>query len=244
MPRFYIHQADFSLGTNYTMPEDVVRHINVLRLRVDERICLFNGDGYNYFGYITALTKRSVDVQIENRQVADNESKVAITLLVSLIAGDKFELVIQKAVELGVTRIVPVISARTQRIKVERELHKLEHWRKIIVSASEQCGRAQLAVISQAVPFSVAIEEVADLKFILSPHHSSIPTNSLNLCSVVLLVGPEGGFAEEEILAANQAGYLNLNLGGRILRAETAAIAGLCYVHAHYGDFNLKGVKK
>jgi len=239
MPRFYVNLPLVS-NEKYSLPDDVVRHINVLRLKISEEICLFNNSGYDYICVIISLDKRKVEVEVRDKIAVANEAQIKITLLVSLIANDKFDLIIQKAVELGVTTIIPVIAARTQRMKSEREAHKMEHWHRIIISASEQCNRAKLAEIKSPALFSAAIaESVSEVNFILSPHHITSPVIATDFSALSLLVGPEGGFTENEIKQANAAGFISLNLGKRVLRAETAAIAGLCFLHCNYGDFKL-----
>ena len=158
MPRFY---ADILLnvGEKISLPPEVVRHIGVLRLKLQQEISLFNNDGHDYHAKIVELGRREVLVMIIDKVKNQTETDFIITLIVSLIANDKFELVIQKAIELGVQKIIPVITEKTQRIKTEREASKLEHWRKIIVAASEQCGRARLATISEIKEFATAIND-------------------------------------------------------------------------------------
>lgn len=238
MPRFYV---DFllSVGEELSLPLEVVRHISVLRLKLHQEINLFNNDGFDYVAVITSLERREISVKIISRIENFTEAELSITLLISLIANDKFELVIQKATELGVQKIIPIITERTQRIKFDRKAGKLEHWRKIIIAASEQCGKARLTMISEIKEFATVISENrSELNYILSPHHVMDNYSQVdNPLSVSLLVGPEGGFTEDEIKQANLAGFQSLNFGKRILRAETAALAGVSFLHCNFGDF-------
>lgn len=241
MPRFFTNVC-LQAGEQLSLPIEVVRHMVVLRLRVGEEVRLFNNDGCDYLARILDLHKREARVEITGKIDVQSESNFVITLMISLIANDKFELVIQKAVELGVQKIIPIITEKTQRVKIDRYAGKLEHWQKIIISASEQCGRAKLASISEIKSMDEALSEnKSDINFILSPRHIAIENNLVfdKPYSASLVIGPEGGFTEEEIQLANQAGFLSLNLGTRILRAETAAITAISLLHCRFGDFQI-----
>ena len=240
MPRFYVDTL-LNVGDEVSLPSDVVRHIIVLRLKLEQEIILFNNDGHDYHAKIVELGRREALVVVTNKVKNQTEANLIITLMISLISNDKLELVIQKAVELGVQKIIPVITEKTQRIKAEREASKLEHWRKIIIAASEQCGRAKLATVSEIKEFATVIDEdKSEINYILSPHHAASKLAKVNNPqSISLLIGPEGGFTESEIRLANEAGFHNLNLGKRILRAETAAITAISLLHCHFGDFQI-----
>ncbi len=238
MPRFYV---DYQLVNNkeYLLPETVVRHINVLRLRLTSEIVLFNGDGNNYFAQITELGKREARARVGKIEPANNTSKVSITLAMSIIANDKFDMVLQKAVELGINKIIPVFSHNTQRIKLERLANRMEHWHKIIISASEQCGRADLAKLVEPIDLCHLLPVLTEEgKFILSPHHQGSSISNKSIQSAVIMVGPEGGFTNSEVEEACKFGFTPLLLGNRILRAETAALAGICHLHSIYGEFD------
>ena len=241
MPRFYVDVL-LNIGEEIWLPSEVVRHISVLRLKPHQEIIMFNNDGYDYHAKIVELGRREILVTVIDKIKNQTEPDFIITLMISLIANDKFELIIQKAIELGVKEIIPVISEKTQRIKAEREAGKFEHWRKIIIAASEQCGRARLTAISEIKEFDSAIaQNKSEINFILSPHHATSNSDPISEPrSVSLLIGPEGGFTVDEIRLANQAGFQNLNLGKRILRVETAAIAGISFLHCNFGDFRIK----
>lgn len=241
MPRFYV-DIELIVGEAYNLPDDVVRHINVLRLRASENIELFNGDGYSYLAKFINLEKRLVTVEILNKQLLDTESPVKIILLMALIANDKFDLVVQKAVELGVSEIVPIITQNTQRnFSNDKISKKLEHWQKIIISASEQSFRNVLMKISEPLDFKDAVRNVINVshKYILSPHHDnkSNINDIVGSTAFVLCVGPEGGFVSEEVSFAIDNGFTTCLLGRRIMRAETAAISGISALQIKYGDF-------
>ena len=229
-----------NLGLDIELPLEVVRHINVLRLRVSDEIALFNGDGHNYRAKFIHLEKRSALVSVIDKQLVDNESHLKITLLMSLIANDKFDLVVQKAVELGVTNLIPIFTQNTQRnFSAEKVVTKLEHWQKIIVSATEQSHRARVMEIQNPLEFTQALGLVAGItpKYILSPHHASqLADAGAAVIELVLCVGPEGGFTEYEINHAVENGFSTILLGNRIMRAETAALSGISVLQAKFGD--------
>ena len=236
MPRFYVN-LPLEQASKISLPEDVVRHISVLRLRLTDTISLFNGDGYDYVAEFSEFERRKISVKIIAANLVQNESKLNLTLLMSIIAGDKFDWVVQKAVELGVTRLIPIYAQNTQRFKADKLSSRMEHWRKIILSSSEQSGRARLLELLEHLELASAVASSnAAAKFILSPHHAG----QLSLHaheSVDLLVGPEGGFNQAEVELAHQAGFSSWQLGGRILRAETAALSGVSLLQARFGDF-------
>ena len=236
MPRFYVN-LPLEQASEISLPEDVVRHISVLRLRLTDTISLFNGDGYDYVAEFSEFERRKISVKIIAANLVQNESKLNLTLLMSIIASDKFDWVVQKAVELGVTRLIPIYAQNTQRFKADKLSSRMEHWRKIILSSSEQSGRARLLELLEPLELASAVASSnAAAKFILSPHHAG----QLSLHaheSVDLLVGAEGGFNQAEVELAHQAGFSSWQLGGRILRAETAALSGVSLLQAHFGDF-------
>lgn len=237
MPRFYVNLA-LDTNSELDLPEEVVRHIHVLRLRVTDTITLFNGGGYDYVAEFVTFERRKISIQIIATKLVQNESKLDLTLLMSIIASDKFDLVVQKSVELGVKRLIPIYAQNTQRFKADKLDSRMEHWRKIIIASSEQSGRASLMELLEPLEFAQAIKNnLATLKLILSPHHAGNLAIFDLSDSATLLVGPEGGFNFAEVELANQAGFASWQLGTRILRAETAALAGVSLLQAQLGDF-------
>lgn len=235
MARFYFDYP-LNIGDEVTLSEDIVRHIHVLRLRANELITLFNGDGSNYLAKFMLFEKRKIIVEIIERIVVNNESNLNLVMAMSIIANDKFDLVLQKAVELGVTEFIPVYTQNTQRFKSDKLNSKFEHWQKIIIAASEQSGRCKLMKLALPLEFLELISKCdTEIKLILSPHHSgSIFQQAVN--SLTILIGPEGGFTTSEVSEANCCGFNSLRLGNRILRAETAAIAATSLVQSYFGD--------
>lgn len=237
MPRFYVNLV-LSVDSEIDLPEEVVRHISVLRLRITDQISFFNGDGYDYITEFTILERRKISIRVLAAKLVENESKLDLTLLMSIIASDKFDLVVQKAVELGVKRLIPIYAQNTQRFKADKLISRMEHWRKIILASSEQSWRASLMELLEPLEFAQAVtNNSAKLKLILSPHHAGNLAVAVEAPSAVLLVGPEGGFTSTEVELAVQAGFVVWQLGTRILRAETAALVGVSLLQAKFGDF-------
>ena len=240
MPRFYV-DLPITLDENIELSDNVVRHMNVLRLRVGDSVVLFNGDGCDYNANISELSKRHAKVNISKCEKLANESSLKIILMASLIASDKFDLVIQKAVELGVSEILPVISQYTQRLSNDKINSRMEHWRKIIIAACEQSACATIPHLSEPILFNSALDTVnADRKYILSPHHERQQVLAPSIISsAAVLIGPEGGFSLAEVAKAGEHGFVTLQLGTRILRAETAAICAVTLLQSYFGDIGM-----
>ena len=227
-------------GEEIALPEDVATHLlRVLRLQIGDACVLFNGDGHDYDARIVAIGKREARAQVVAARRIDNESPLRITLLQGIARGEKMDWILQKATELGVARIVPVNSERSEvRLDAQRAEKRLAHWRGIVISACEQSGRAVIPDV--AAPQSLA--EAAGLRegpgFILDPFAeasmSSLHAAGFSTCSIA--IGPEGGWSprDRELLLA--AGYAGLRLGPRVLRTETAGIAAISALQAMCGD--------
>ena len=240
MARFFVNNI-LQVGQEIELPNDVVRHISVLRVRITDNVTLFNGDGSDYLVTFIKLDKRGAIVRVLEQLVLNNESNLKITLMLAIIANDKMDLVIQKAVELGVTQIIPIYCQNTQRFKMERLANRIEHWQNIIIAASEQSGRAKLTKLDAPMAFNDSIQNCSiSHRYILSPHHAGHfqATNTQTNNEICILIGPEGGFTSVEVHYANNNGFNSVLLGQRILRAETAAIAAISLLQSHYGDFN------
>ncbi len=233
--------ADLAPGETLELPAETVNYLrNVLRLKDGQPLELFNGRGRRASGQLS-LARREARVQIESSEPSLTESVVPITLLAALAKGEKMELVIQKAVELGVTAIAPVETERSVlELKGDRAEKRLTRWRQIMINACEQCGRDVLPVIEpiRTLPEALATTEVP-LRLVLDPR-AERPLTELRDQQrpegVALLVGPEGGLTADEVDAAISHGFRALTLGPRILRAETAAIAGVTILQYQWGD--------
>lgn len=240
-PRFYL-PLPLAVGAQLALPEAAGHHAaRVLRLRTGDPVTLFNGQGGEYAARILAIGKRDVTVEIEQHDPVERESSLQVTLVQALSSGERMDLTIQKAVELGVSRIVPVESERcVVRLKGERAGKRMAHWQQVVISACEQCGRNRIPEVGMIAPFHIwlATESRATSRWMLQPGaNTALRDLPRPREPIELLVGPEGGLTDAEADAARRAGYQPLRLGPRVLRTETAAPALLAAVQALWGDF-------
>ena len=210
----------------------------VLRLKVAAQLIVFNGDGMQYPSVIAAIEKKSVTILTGAGQLINNESPLHTHLGIALSKGDRIETVMQKATELGVSEITPLISDRTEvKLNADRAEKKQQHWQQILISACEQCGRNRIPQLHplQSVN-SWASQVVADKKLVL--HHRTDKKLEANeaISSVALLIGPEGGLSASEIAFAEQQKFSALRLGPRVLRTETAPLVALSLLQHIWGD--------
>ncbi len=219
--------------------------MNVLRCKVGQNLVLFDGQNQEYDALIEKIEKKNLWVKVTNKKVVQRESPLYIHLIQGISKGERMDLVIQKATELGVSRITPIYTQHgAVSLNLERMQKKEEHWKNIIINACEQCGRNIIPNCDPIQSFSEALEipfDKMDARWILDPHESSLkysPSSEKNIQSVQLLIGPEGGFSSSEVSQAHTAGFSSLLLGPRILRTETAAIAAITALQATFGDFN------
>lgn len=226
-------------GTSLDLPDEAARHVaQVLRMRVGEPLTLFNGDGGEYQATITATGRRDVAVSIDRYDPVDRESRLAITLVQCVSKGERMDYTVQKAVELGVTRILPLLSERSVvKLDAERWDKKLEHWRGIAASACEQSGRTRLPEVApvQKLDAWLATAEPG-LRLVLAPTESVSLKALAPAANIALLIGPEGGLSDNEIAAARRAGCVGIGLGPRVLRTETAGVAALAALQLIWGD--------
>ena len=213
--------------------------LRVLRLDVGDAVTLFNGEGGEYAGRI-AGTGRGVRVQLAEWQSVERESPLELVLAQALPAGDKMDWVVQKAVELGVARIQPLLAARSVvRLSGERAVKRVAHWRSVAASAREQCGRNRVPEIAPLLDLRQWLGRLPPenqlQRMLLAPQGGRRP-RALAGNRFLLLVGPEGGLDMEEAAAARLAGFADLSLGPRILRTETAGPAALAALGACCGD--------
>ncbi|HTW38058.1 MAG TPA: 16S rRNA (uracil(1498)-N(3))-methyltransferase [Steroidobacteraceae bacterium] len=222
----------------------------VLRLAPGDPLTLFDGRGGEYDARIEGLGKDTVIVAVGSRHPIERESPLAITLAQGVSRGERMDLVVQKATELGVRRIVPVLTERTVvRLGAQPSDPKVRHWRAIAVAACEQCGRNAVPEIASPVSLetflsgkllsrgeTTAAEDSGATRVVLSPESTLRVRDVPPVSSLIMLVGPEGGLAHAELEAAQAAGYLAVRLGPRILRTETAALAALAAIQERLGD--------
>ncbi len=242
LTRLYIdmplHEA-----TEVALPAAAAQHaVKVLRLTAGDPVVLFNGDGHDYPGTLARTGRDGVRVSLHSPCAAVAESPLPLTLAQALARGDKMDLVMRKATELGVTRIVPLLTERSEvRLDARRIDRRMDHWKAVITSACEQCGRAHLPDLEppQALPAWLQAQAGGDaLRLALLPG-SRRRVRDLQPdpgTDIMLVVGPEGGLGERDIAALTSAGFTGLDLGPRILRTETAGLAALAAMQALHGD--------
>ena len=236
-------EASLAMGTRVTLPEDAAAHlVRVLRLQPGDACVLFNGDGNDYDARIAAAGKRSVEVDIVGLRTVDNESSLSITLLQGVARGEKMDLILQKATELGVAAISPLWSQRSEvRLDEARAEKRLTHWQGVVIAACEQSARARVPAVAAPLPLAAALAALpaTGLKLILDPDGEwSLGTLALEpAMPIVLAVGPEGGWSPGDREQLRGAGFVGVRLGPRVLRTETAGLAAIAALQARFGDF-------
>jgi 16S rRNA (uracil1498-N3)-methyltransferase len=222
--------------------------VKVMRLGPGDAVSLFDDDGWEHEGVFKSHDGRRAEVTILSSYRPERESAVEITLAQALGKGDKMDLIVEKAVELGVSSIVPFVSEHTvPRLTGEKAIHRRARWQKIALSASKQCGRTRVPEIHQLTSFSDLVRDppAVDLKVFFWEGESScgmgqLKTERDRITSLVLAVGPEGGFSDQEIALALRHGFRSAHLGKRILRTETAALAGVAIAQLLWGDLGTR----
>lgn len=237
IPRFYCPNLERGNKT-VELPEAAHRHaVQVLRLRSGDKLRLFDGRGYQCEAVLNDVQKRYSTVETGLPIDEQSESPIAITLLQGVSRGERMDYAIQKAVELGVKRIIPVLTSRCNvQLSGERATKKMAHWQGVMISACEQSGRSWLPDLEQPVSLNSSLDKQTGLRLVLDPtaEHgfSSLHTPD----EVTLLIGPEGGLTDEEVNLAVTTGYTAVRFGPRILRTETASAAALAVIQTLWGD--------
>lgn len=248
--RFYAPPTAFDNKHNtVTLIADEARHLReVLRLKAGDEVYVFNGEGREFLSRIDESRRDTTLLQLTREvEPARPESPLQLTLALALLKGEKFDLVVQKATELGVTRIVPVITKHADiRLRDESDAAKrATRWQRIALEASKQSGRAVVPEIASVVTFTSLIETTSEAKrgtclmFSERDGQSLLETKErigADSKQMTALVGSEGGWSDQEIVAAQAAGWAVVTLGGRTLRAETAAIAVIALLQHDFGD--------
>ncbi|MDD5037619.1 MAG: 16S rRNA (uracil(1498)-N(3))-methyltransferase [Methylococcaceae bacterium] len=236
--RFFLPQK-LSPGATIPLEEESAHYLRtVLRLKRGADLIVFNGEGGEYPAVVVEAHKEAVSVELGEFNPRDLESHLHTHLGLGIARGERMDLAIQKAVELGVAAITPLFTERcVVQLDDARKQQRLRHWRKIVHSACEQCGRDRLAEVNEPVKLQDWVAQQAGLCLFLHPHGGKtlreLPPPQDGVC---LLTGPEGGFAEHERSLALEAGFIPLRLGPRILRTETAALTALAAIQTVWGD--------
>lgn len=214
--------------------------VRVLRQREGASLIVFDGLGNEHHAQICRIDGQRVYVRIGQKTDPIKESPLQLTLVQAISRSDRMDWSLQKATELGVSTIVPVLSSRSVvRLDDKQSLKKQEHWQAIVISACEQSGRSVVPTVQLPTPLNQYISSHAKsgIRLVLSPNATTPLTRlEVNANHVALLIGPEGGLEEDEIHLAEQAGFTPVSLGPRILRTETAAVVALSVLQARWGD--------
>lgn len=244
--RIYCEQA-LSTGQSMLLDQRNSHYLlHVLRVKADQTLILFDGHGADYRATITEVSRKSVNVLIHEKIAPEDtvsESPLQLTLAIAISKGERMDWVMQKATELGVTRIQPLITQRVDvKLNAERMAKKMDHWLGVVIGACEQSGRAVLPILLAPKPIaSWLTEDSSDFKLVLRAQGTRLSRLAAKVIepptSVSVLIGPEGGLDETELALAETASFLATGFGPRILRTETAPIVALSLLQEKWGDF-------
>ena len=241
IPRIHVVEV-LSSGRQVLLPEQAGEHIaRVLRLERGHPLILFNGDGHEYDATLASLAKRAVSAEVTGIRMVDRESPLPLTLVQGIARGEKMDWILQKSTELGVARIVPVVTERTEvKLDEERVERRMLHWTQVIAGACEQCGRTRLPLLEAPQRLDKWLGTLADdagLRLALVPGGDRTVRSLPPIAGgAILCVGPEGGLSDHDAAVLRQGAFLSLRLGPRILRTETAGLAAIAALQAVHGD--------
>lgn len=237
--RLYV-KAPLNAGGRIELDDDAAHYVrSVLRLKAGDAIVLFNGEGGEYPSRFSEVSRKHVRVEIEAYSARDVESPLRVNLGLGISRGDRMDWAVQKAVELGVAELTPLLTERcVTKLNDDKKQQRWQHWHGIICHAAEQSGRTCLPLLGDIAELSDWVERPQGLKVFLDPYAEQTladlqPSDSL----ITLLSGPEGGFSDEERQIAKAAGFVPVRMGARILRTETAVLSALSAVQTLWGDF-------
>ncbi len=239
IPRIYT-PATLNCGATIELDENAFNHaVRVLRLKQDDNLILFNGQGGEYEATLSQIQKKRADASIGQFHDKNCESPLTIILGQCISRGEKMDYTIQKAVELGVTEIMPLFSERCGvKLNQQRMEKRLHHWHSVIISACEQCGRNRIPTLHPAIALTKwQLQLNTSLKLVLDPTATdTLATLNKPANDVALLIGPEGGLSDDEIKSTIKHGFNGTRLGPRILRTETAGLTALSVIQQLWGD--------
>jgi len=238
IPRVYV-RTSLASHSEIELDEAASHYLaKVLRMQAGRDLILFNGEGGEYAGQITQVTKKSVAVALGGFSADNRESPLQLELAIGISRGERFDYVLQKATELGVSKITPLLTERTEvKVSSDRQEKMHERWQHIIISACEQCQRNMLPELGEPQKIDDWLSNCqAELRFVLHHRDSQKLPAEKSPQSVALLVGPEGGLSESEIELAKNKEFAALTLGPRVLRTETAPVTAISLVQYLWGD--------
>jgi 16S rRNA (uracil1498-N3)-methyltransferase len=239
-PRIF-HSGPLGEGVEVRLTGGAAAHLGkVLRLRENDELVVFNGDGLDHMARILLVSRHDVTVEVGAGRETQTESPISVMLLQGICRNQRMDLLIQKSTELGIRSIQPLICERSvAKMDRNRADRKVEHWRGVAISACEQCGRARIPAVEPPVRLAEVFEalDAATAKLMLDPEGSDTVAEAVGSShSVALLVGPEGGLTRAERELATAAGFRRVRLGPRTLRTETAPIVALSIIQYLSGD--------
>lgn len=246
IPRFHCPPSICALapGAQINLPEQAAHHaIKVLRMKAGDRVILFDGRGGEWQAELLKVSPGdTARVALRDFSDRDSESPLQVTLVQALPSGDKMDWIVEKCVELGIAAIQPVTAKRSViKLSAERMARRVAHWNAIASAACEQCGRNRVPLVAPVIdlPQYLAEAKAQNARRLLLAPEGGTALNALEnpVEPVVVLIGPEGGWEEGELLAAQAAGCMAVRLGPRVLRTETAGAAALAALQARWGDF-------
>ena len=228
-------------GDQITLEEAPSHHLHhVLRLQAGDNINLFNNSGAEYAACLGKIGKQGVTAILGERVAEEPDPKLAIHLLIGISRGERMDFALQKATELGVTRITPIFTKRcVVKLNEKKQVSRMAHWRKIIINACEQSGRCHLPTLDTSLEVGSAIMQHNAGSALLLDHRIDRPLSALEKPNeiVTILVGPEGGLSAEERQLAKAQGFIGIRLGPRVMRTETAPLAAISAIQTLWGDF-------
>jgi 16S rRNA (uracil1498-N3)-methyltransferase len=239
LPRIYV-SPELTPGAVVQLPEGPSRHlVQVLRLALEAPLVLFNGDGFDYPARLVGVDRSGASVLIDRPGALEPLPPIGIHLAIGISKGERMDYALQKSVELGVTRITPLFTERSQvQLSGPRLQRRLDHWQGIVIGACEQSGRRRLPQLVGALPYADWLRAHTEGGLLLDPGAAqSLPALPAPESAVTLLVGPEGGLSPRERDRARAQGFTGVRLGPRILRTETAPLAAIAMIQALWGDF-------
>jgi 16S rRNA (uracil1498-N3)-methyltransferase len=219
--------------------DDTAHYVGkVLRLRIGDPLFVFNGDGYEYDGYVEDMSKKSVLLTLEKQLSPQTESRLHTILGLGISRGERMDFAIQKSTELGVNVIVPLFTDHCEvKLAAERLDRRQQHWQQIAISACEQSGRVKIPIVAKPLVLDDWLKTVqAERKFLFDLSQQHILGGTRPEGGVALLIGPEGGLSANEQTLALREGFTGIALGGRVLRTETAPVAALSVLQYLWGS--------
>lgn len=240
IPRLYL-PAYLTTNTHLTLTDAAFHHaVRVLRLRSGASVILFNGTGGEFHGVLDNVARHKATVHIQRFIAQEKESSLKVLLAQGISRGDRMDYTLQKAVELGVRAILPLLTKRSvSELKDERLAKRMQHWQRIVIGACEQCGRNRLPLLLEPMTLAEWLidENFKGLRLVLDPGADQRLKSITPVAQeMTLLIGPEGGLTSDELQLAQAKDFIRVQLGPRILRTETAAVAALSGLQVMWGD--------